>query len=844
MATQKMQLVDWLDDLCVRFIINLPQEELESVARICFQVEEAQWFYEDFVRPIDPTLPSLNLKQFCLKIFQHCPLLSAFSDEQHLAAYQDFLGYKTRVPVRGAIMLNYEMDKVVLVKGWKNNASWSFPRGKINKDEKDLDCAIREVYEETGFDIHIAGLAPEPDEVKAIDVTMREQHMRLFVFRGVPEDTMFEPKTRKEISKIQWYRLADLPTLKKSKQTAQSDGHESYNPSKFYMVAPFLGPLKKWIHKQKKIDAQQALYEEGLEGDELPSEAYVEEQPAPLPETSATAADLHDPASELKRLLSVKSAQQAPQYVEQLPSPSNQEQASSLLAMLRAAPTPAASIQQYPQAGPPRTPLEQMGGRATQPDSPHVHHVRESPYATSQPPPQFSPQHAQTQPMRFDTHAASGQAMYNAIANHQHRGLTNNQQSLLQMMQLRPQAEQTQTNPHQDFHQQLPVRVAAPQHSMPQTTIPQSHHSLANPSRPQPPPGLNSHAMGLLSAFKAGPESGHNTALLDTLRQNPPPRNIHQNSLLDLFKSPGVAPAVQASTSAVSDGLGPGNAAAHSPPLHDATPKPPAKTARRPSAMSMINRTLPKAKAQERKPSAPSMDNDNFPTLGSAPPPVQKPPRESIEAAKPIASSSPKQMKILARPEQSAVSAQSASRPTSGGRLPVSQPTKTILQRPPSSSRGHAIPPAAAAAVVEPAAAPGSSQSNKPAFQPQILKRGEVVDSQAVPSTLPDPAHDPSVEQAKQTHNQRDTLLSLFARSQPQTRGMSPPAAITTPPLASSAQFRSSVGDMAGTTGRVSRHASIASTGVQHDGMRSPGTPSEKRGFLMDYLDGVVRGAK
>ena len=184
----------------MRFIINLPQEELESVARICFQVEEAQWFYEDFIRPIDPSLPSLNLKDFCLAIFQHCPLLSAFTDSQHLAAYQEFLGYKTRVPVRGAILLNHDMDQVLLVKGWKKGASWSFPRGKINKDEKDLDCAIREVYEETGYDVKLAGLADDPESVKAIDVTMREQHMRLFVFRDVPEDTHFEPRTRKEIS--------------------------------------------------------------------------------------------------------------------------------------------------------------------------------------------------------------------------------------------------------------------------------------------------------------------------------------------------------------------------------------------------------------------------------------------------------------------------------------------------------------------------------------------------------------------------------------------------------------------------------------------------------------------
>jgi len=184
----------------VRFIINLPQEELQSVERICFQVEEAQWFYEDFVRPLDVSLPSLSLRQFCLLIFQHCPLLAPFPPEQHVAAFDEFLAYKVRVPVRGAIMLNEAMDQVVLVKGWKKGANWSFPRGKINKAEDDLDCAIREVYEETGFDIAMAGVVPAQSEQKYIEVTMREQHMKMFVFKGVPQDTMFAPRTRKEIS--------------------------------------------------------------------------------------------------------------------------------------------------------------------------------------------------------------------------------------------------------------------------------------------------------------------------------------------------------------------------------------------------------------------------------------------------------------------------------------------------------------------------------------------------------------------------------------------------------------------------------------------------------------------
>lgn len=200
MTDYKMQLVDWLDDLCVRFIINLPHEELLSVERICFQIEEAQWFYEDFIRPLDPSLPSMNLRRFSMLMFQHCPLSSGYSEAHHEEAYANFLEYKTRVPVRGAIMLNQDMTQAVLVKGWKKGAKWSFPRGKINAAEADLDCAVREVYEETGYDLREAGLVGPDEQMKKIIVSMREQEMMLYVFRGVPMDTHFEPRTRKEIS--------------------------------------------------------------------------------------------------------------------------------------------------------------------------------------------------------------------------------------------------------------------------------------------------------------------------------------------------------------------------------------------------------------------------------------------------------------------------------------------------------------------------------------------------------------------------------------------------------------------------------------------------------------------
>ena len=308
----------------MRFIVNLPKEELESVERICFQVEEAQWFYEDFIRPLDPNLPSLNLRQFCLLIFQHCPLLSGFSPYHHATAFSEFLAYKTRVPVRGAIMLNEAMDEVVLVKGWKKGANWSFPRGKINKDEKDLDCAVREVYEETGFDIQGAGLVGKEEDSKYIEVTMREQHMRLYVFKNVPMDTYFEPRTRKEISKIQWYKLSELPTLKKSKQQQQEGRGEdlAVNANKFYMVAPFLVPLKKWISQQKKQDhVRNSEPSEPVPIISAEVELIEELQPASIsPQTS--------PEDNMSRLLANLRKQGSKSSVSELPEVSEPVQAT------------------------------------------------------------------------------------------------------------------------------------------------------------------------------------------------------------------------------------------------------------------------------------------------------------------------------------------------------------------------------------------------------------------------------------------------------------------------------------------------------------------------------------
>lgn len=83
------------------------------------------------------------------------------------------------------------------MKGWKASAAWGFPKGKINQDEPERDCAVREVLEETGFDC--SSLLPT-DSPDFLELTMREQKIRLYIVPGVCESTHFEALTRKEIS--------------------------------------------------------------------------------------------------------------------------------------------------------------------------------------------------------------------------------------------------------------------------------------------------------------------------------------------------------------------------------------------------------------------------------------------------------------------------------------------------------------------------------------------------------------------------------------------------------------------------------------------------------------------
>lgn len=232
---------DILDDLGSRFIINVPVEERNNLIRICFQIELAHWFYLDFY--CSAQKERFGIKQFAFQLFQHIPFL-----QPHLMhvdkILEDWKQYKLSVPTYGAIILSEDLKHVLLVQSYWAKSSWGFPKGKINENEEPLHCAIREVYEETGYDIKKLIVPAE-----YIELVINYQYTRLYLVCGVPQTTVFIPRTRNEIKCCEWFPIDLLPVTKNDNFVKDN---LSMNGNSFFMILPFVKRLKKWLEKMQK----------------------------------------------------------------------------------------------------------------------------------------------------------------------------------------------------------------------------------------------------------------------------------------------------------------------------------------------------------------------------------------------------------------------------------------------------------------------------------------------------------------------------------------------------------------------------------------------------------------
>lgn len=244
--------VEELDTLASRFIINIPDEEMRDANRVMFQVELAHWYYLDQVLKERPDLPRIKFENFTAALFNHVPTLKKrFLKHRDLEQIiEDFKRYKSNVPTYGAILLNKSKTKCLLVRGFYGK-NYGFPKGKVNINENPVECAIREVREETNFDCREY---LDPNEF--ISKNFHGTEIKLYIIPDVEEDYDFKPITQCEIRDIRWFDIEkDLP---------ENFNQKNQNGLSFYMAIPFISELKEWIKKKRvaELKAKRKLRQE------------------------------------------------------------------------------------------------------------------------------------------------------------------------------------------------------------------------------------------------------------------------------------------------------------------------------------------------------------------------------------------------------------------------------------------------------------------------------------------------------------------------------------------------------------------------------------------------------
>lgn len=83
------------------------------------------WFYEDYLRPLNPLLPSYSQRNFTHLIIASSPLYSHLGVKDYDGVWEEYCTYKRMVPCCGGILINKGGDKVGFVLGWRAVGVWS-----------------------------------------------------------------------------------------------------------------------------------------------------------------------------------------------------------------------------------------------------------------------------------------------------------------------------------------------------------------------------------------------------------------------------------------------------------------------------------------------------------------------------------------------------------------------------------------------------------------------------------------------------------------------------------------------------------------------------------------------
>lgn len=213
----------------------------DDFLKLFFQIEKCHWFYLDnYVKvasdEFEKPLKGMKINKFALLIFQSVENLHPHIPDLN-RLLRVWTEYKETIPRFGAIILNKEKTKVVMVKCGK---SWGFPQGKVEEGESHQQAAQREVLEEIGLDItHLI----KPGGKNHLFRYVKKAPTKLYLVTGISDTREFKSKTKNEIKGIRWVDLDSLPSM----------DSEPGLRNKFFLAAKFVDPLRQWVTTNQSV---------------------------------------------------------------------------------------------------------------------------------------------------------------------------------------------------------------------------------------------------------------------------------------------------------------------------------------------------------------------------------------------------------------------------------------------------------------------------------------------------------------------------------------------------------------------------------------------------------------
>ncbi|KAK6090370.1 hypothetical protein P3W45_000727 [Vairimorpha bombi] len=175
-----------LDEISIRFLIQIDPRDIENIERFFFILEEAHWFYIDNYKE-----RVVSFLEFCTTILIHNSIKLNVQE-----GITKFKIYKQSIKVYGGIIFDKELENVLVVKEGKKSITFGFPKGKKNMNEDGPSCAIREIMEEIGYDV-------STKIVRGVSINLFEKMNFYFVF-NVSKKFAFKSCMKNEISDILW----------------------------------------------------------------------------------------------------------------------------------------------------------------------------------------------------------------------------------------------------------------------------------------------------------------------------------------------------------------------------------------------------------------------------------------------------------------------------------------------------------------------------------------------------------------------------------------------------------------------------------------------------------------